>query len=99
MEPEIRNSRTMVPLRFLSETFGCKLNYSNSTVTVDCEALVIDGVKVKVLQQEYHMTMGGVVQQFSGNAYNETIYNVFVGNKGSKVEALQIIRGCILFIL
>lgn len=87
VKPYINNNRTMVPLRFLSETFGCKVNYRNSTVTVDCEALVIDGVKVKALQQEYHMTMGGVVQQSSGNAYNETFYNTFVDNIGSKVEA------------
>ncbi|OAB35086.1 copper amine oxidase [Paenibacillus macquariensis subsp. defensor] len=87
VKPYINNNRTMVPLRFLSETFGCKVNYSNSTVTVDCEALVINGVKVKALQEEYHMTMGGAVQQISGNAYNETIYNIFVENKGNKVEA------------
>jgi hypothetical protein len=87
VKPYINKNRTMVPLRFLSETFGCKVHYRNSTVTVDCEALVIDGVKVKSLQQEYPMTMGGVVQQSSGNAYNETFYNAFVDNIGIKVEA------------
>jgi len=87
VKPYINNNRTMVPLRFLSETFGCKVNYRNSTVTVDCKGLVINGVKVKSLQQEYHMTMGGVVQQSNGNAYNETFYNTFVDNLGSKVEA------------
>lgn len=87
VKPYINNNRTMVPLRFLSETFGCKVNYRNSTVTVDCEAMVIGGVKIKALQQEYHMTMGGVVQQSRGNAYNETFYNTFVDNIGKKVEA------------
>ncbi|MER2038447.1 MAG: copper amine oxidase N-terminal domain-containing protein [Solibacillus sp.] len=83
----INNNRTMVPLRFLSETFGCMVNYRNSEVTVDCEALRIGGVKVKALQHEYHMTMGGVVQRSSGNAYNEAFYNIFIDNLGSKVEA------------
>ncbi|OAB40296.1 copper amine oxidase N-terminal domain-containing protein [Paenibacillus antarcticus] len=87
VKPYINNNRIMVPLRFLSETFGCKVNYRSSTVTVDCEAVVINGVKVKSLQQEYHMTMGGVVQQSNSNAYNETFYNTFVDNLGSKVEA------------
>lgn len=87
VKPYIKNNRTMVPLRFLSETFGCKVNYRNSTVTVDCEALVIDGVKVKAMQREYHMTMGGVVEQIEGNAYNTAIYDIFIENKGSKVEA------------
>jgi len=87
VKPYINKNRTMVPLRFLSETFGCKVNYINSTVTVECEGLVINGVKVKTLQLEYRMTMGGVVQQSSGNAYNETFYNTLVDNLGSKVEA------------
>jgi anthranilate/para-aminobenzoate synthase component I len=87
VKPYIKNNRIIVPLRFIAETFGCHVNYSNFTVTVDTKPLVIDGVQVKALQHEYHMTMGGVVQQINGNAYNETIYNIFVENKGRKVEA------------
>lgn len=86
VKPYIKNNRIMVPLRFLAETFCCDVNYQNFTVTVDTEPLVIDGVKVKALQQEYHMTMGGVVQQIKGNAYNKAIYDVFLENKGSRAE-------------
>ena len=87
MKPYIKNNRTMVPLRFLAETFGSNVNYRNFTVTVDTEPMFIDGVKVKALQYEYHMTMGGVVQQIKGNTYNKAIYNMFLENKGNKVEA------------
>ena len=87
VKPYMKNNRIFVPLRFIAETFGCNVNYSNFAVTVDTEPLFIDGVQVKELHQEYHMTMGGVVQQINGNAYNETIYNIFVENKGEKVEA------------
>ncbi|WP_169089128.1 copper amine oxidase N-terminal domain-containing protein [Paenibacillus sp. PL91] len=87
VKPYMKNNRIFVPLRFIAETFGCNVNYSNFAVTVDTEPLFIDGVQVKALQQEYHMIMGGVVQQINGNAYNETIYNIFVENKGKKVEA------------
>lgn len=86
-KPYVKNNRVFVPLRFIAETFGCSVNYSNSTVTVDTKALLINGVQVKALQQEYHMTMGGVVQQVTGNAYNETIYKLFIENKGKKVAA------------
>lgn len=86
-KPYMKNNRAMVPLRFIAETFGCKVDYKNSTVSVETEPLVIDGVEVKALQQEYHMTMGGVVQQIRGNAINEEIYNIFMENKGNKVEA------------
>jgi len=84
--PYARNNRTMVPLRFLAEALGSRVHYGNSTVTVDTDPLVIDGVRVKALQQEYHMTMGGVVNHVTGNAYIEAIYNVMTDNKGSKVE-------------
>ncbi|NDI35781.1 stalk domain-containing protein [Chengkuizengella sediminis] len=87
IEPYIKNNRIFVPLRFISETFGCDVNYSNFTVTIDTKPLHIDGVQVKALQHEYHMTMGGVVQQINGNAYNEAIYNIFMENKGDKVDA------------
>ena len=59
----------------------------NSTVTVETKPLVIEGVKVNALQQEYRMTMGGIVQQINGNAYNEAIYRIMTENKGAKAEA------------
>ncbi|MGN8231319.1 copper amine oxidase N-terminal domain-containing protein [Paenibacillus polymyxa] len=87
VKPYTKNNRIYVPLRFIAEAFGCNVNYSNFAVTVDTKPLFINGVQVKALQQEYRMTLGGVVQQIHGNAYNETIYNIFAKNKGEKVEA------------
>ncbi|WP_433943041.1 copper amine oxidase N-terminal domain-containing protein [Paenibacillus sp. SN-8-1] len=87
VKPYVKRNRIFVPLRFIVETFGCKVNYSKSGVTVDTEPLIIEGVQVKALREEYHMTMGGVVQQINGNAYNRAIYNMFVHNLGAKVEA------------
>ncbi|ASR48982.1 copper amine oxidase [Paenibacillus kribbensis] len=87
VKPYMKNNRIFVPLRFIAETFGCNVNFSKFAVNVDTEPLFIDGVQVKALQHEYHMTLGGVVQQINGNAYNKTIYNIFVKNKGEKVEA------------
>ncbi|MGW8957390.1 copper amine oxidase N-terminal domain-containing protein [Paenibacillus sp. NPDC055715] len=87
VKPYMKNNHIYVPLRFIAETFGCHVNYSNFAVTVDTEPLFIDGVQVKALQHEYRMTLGGVVQQINGNAYNKTIYDIFVKNKGKKVKA------------
>ncbi|SFJ77598.1 Copper amine oxidase N-terminal domain-containing protein [Paenibacillus sp. UNC496MF] len=87
VEPYLKNNRVMVPLRFIAETFGCNVGYSNSAVTVETKPLVIDGVKVKAVQEEYYLTFGEVVNQITGNTYNEAIYNIFVENKGMKVEA------------
>ncbi|MFC5405774.1 copper amine oxidase N-terminal domain-containing protein [Cohnella soli] len=85
--PYIKNDRMFVPIRFISETFGCTVDYSKSTVSVTTSPLVIDGVTIGALQQEYHMTMGGVVQHINGNAYKEAIYRLFTENRGEKTEA------------
>ncbi|MEQ6357446.1 copper amine oxidase N-terminal domain-containing protein [Lysinibacillus sp. M3] len=87
VKPYLKNNRLFVPIRFIAETFGCQVNYQNSTVTVNTEPLVINNVKVKATQYEYHMTMGGVVQQIQGNTYNKALYKVFNENKGKVVDA------------
>jgi hypothetical protein len=87
VKPYLKNNRIFVPLRFIAETFGCNVNYSNTIVTVNSKPLVVEGIKIKAFQDEYHMILGGVVQQISGNAYIEAIYNILFGNNGEKVEA------------
>ncbi|WP_268625196.1 copper amine oxidase N-terminal domain-containing protein [Paenibacillus alvei] len=61
VKPYVKINRIYVPLRFIAETFGCKIDYSNYTVSVETKPLVIDGVKIKALQYEIHMIMGGIV--------------------------------------
>lgn len=87
VKPYLKNNRLFVPIRFIAETFGCQVNYQNSTVTVDTAPLLINNVKVKATQYEYHMTMGGIVQQIQGNTYNKALYKVFTENKGKVVDA------------
>ncbi|MFB9326359.1 copper amine oxidase N-terminal domain-containing protein [Paenibacillus aurantiacus] len=87
VQPYLKNNRVMVPLRFIAEAFDCSVKYRNSIITIDSKPLVIDGMVVKALQNEYNATMGGVVQQVNGNAYSETIYNIFMANMGDKVDA------------
>lgn len=85
-KPYLKHNRTMVPLRFIAEMFESNVSYSNFVVTVETKPLVIDGIEVKALQEEHHMILGGIVNQIHGNGYNEAIYNIFVENKGEKVE-------------
>ncbi|CAM3105653.1 copper amine oxidase N-terminal domain-containing protein [Paenibacillus sediminis] len=84
--PYIKNNRIMVPLRFIAETFNSSVEFRNSTVSVEPAPFVLDGVKVKALQHEVYYTMGSIVKQINGSAYNEAIYHIFE-NKGSKVNA------------
>jgi len=86
-KPYMKNNRIFVPLRFIAETFDCDVNYSDRTVSVDTKPLIVNGTQVVALQHEYHMTMGGVVQQVHRNVYNRAIYDIFMKNKGEKVDA------------
>jgi len=38
--PVIKNGRTFVPLRFLSETFGCEILWNNATQEIVVKKLV-----------------------------------------------------------
>jgi len=86
-KPYIKNNRVIVPLRFIAEAFGSQVGYKNAIVTVDNAPLMINGIKVKALQEEYHMIMGGVIQQIHGNAFIEEFYNIIEENKSGKVVA------------
>ncbi|MED3804842.1 copper amine oxidase N-terminal domain-containing protein [Lysinibacillus xylanilyticus] len=87
VKPYLKNNRLFVPIRFIAETFGCQVNYQNSTVTINTAPLVMNNVKIKAVHYEYRMTMGGVVQQIQGNTYNNALYKVFTENKGKVVDA------------
>ncbi len=87
VKPYMKNNRTLVPMRFIAETFGNIVDYKNGTVSIGTKPFTIDGVIVSALQHEYHLVMGGVVEQSNGNGYNESIYNTFIEKKGSKVKA------------
>ncbi|WHP42738.1 stalk domain-containing protein [Lysinibacillus boronitolerans] len=85
-KPYLKNGRTIVPLRFLAETLGCKVHYDHLTISIDTEPLMIKGMKVKAFLHEYHMTMGGVVEQINGNAYMEEMHRIFTKNMGTKIK-------------
>lgn len=87
VKPYLKNNRVLVPIRFIAETFGCQVSYSNDTVSIESAPLAIDQVEITTLQHEYHMTMGGVVQQIKASTYHEAFYRIFSENKGIRVDA------------
>ena len=86
-KPYLKNNRVLVPLRFIAETFGCVVDYKDSAVNVVTDPLEINGIKIQALQYEYHMTMGGKVQQIKVNACNKAMYDLFMANKGNPTVA------------
>ncbi len=84
--PYLKNNRTYVPLRFIAETFGSQVDYKQSTVTIATKPLLLNNQKIKALHYEYHMTMGGIIQEMKGNSYHHAMFKIFQ-QKGAKVEA------------
>lgn len=84
--PYLKNNRTYVPIRFIAETFGSQVDYKQSTVNIATKPLFINNHKIKALHYEYHMTMGGVIQEVKGHSYHHAMYKIFL-QKGDKVEA------------
>ncbi|HAU34020.1 copper amine oxidase N-terminal domain-containing protein [Lysinibacillus fusiformis] len=84
--PYLKNNRTFVPIRFIAETFGSQVDYKQSTVNIATKPLFINNQKIKALHYEYHMTMGGVIQEVKGHSYHNAMYKIFQ-QKGDKVEA------------
>lgn len=84
--PYLKNNRTYVPIRFIAETFGSQVDYKQSTVNIATKPLFINNQKIKALHYEYHMTMGGVIQEVKGHSYHHAMFKIFQ-QKGDKVEA------------
>jgi hypothetical protein len=49
--PYVKNNRTMLPLRFVSEQLGCTVDYKNGVITITSgDGIALDGQKVAVLK-------------------------------------------------
>ncbi|MGE7987997.1 copper amine oxidase N-terminal domain-containing protein [Lysinibacillus fusiformis] len=86
VKPYLKSDRIYLPIRFFAETFGSQVDYKQGVVSIVTEPLLLENEKVNTLRYEYHMTMGGIIQEIKGNAYNKAIYKIFQEQKGDKVD-------------
>lgn len=68
------NGRTMVPLRFIAESFKCQVDYAKGVVTITTNPLTIDGRTVIAMRSQGYMTMGSAIDEFTGNIYLRNYY-------------------------
>lgn len=64
--PKIVNGRTLIPLRFVSEAFGCEVKWDESTQTVS-------------IMSKQAATDKSIIGYWSDNAYSGTLVNPFNG--------------------
>ena len=83
--PYVRNGRTMVPLRFISEAFGCDVEYVSGSVYIVTPPLIIDEAKVVSIQHDSRMTSGGVRRECMTNICITRLYKFILGCKGDEI--------------
>lgn len=86
-EPYISGGRTMVPLRFVAETFGLSVGYKDKVVHIETPEVLINNRTVDVIQNEYYMTMGGIVAESDSNLCINRMRQVFESAKKTEVVA------------
>ncbi|MFJ7369402.1 copper amine oxidase N-terminal domain-containing protein [Lysinibacillus sp. NPDC098008] len=87
VQPYVKSNRTFVPLRFIAETFGSQVEYSQGSISITSTPLLLDNEQIKTLRYEYNMAKGGEMQFIKGHAYHQAIYKVLQEQKGEQVEA------------
>jgi len=85
--PYAKNGRTMVPLRFIAEAFGCRVGYANNKVYVNTGPLYIDGTKVVAAQNGIRMTMGGIISETKTNVCINRLYQFLLDSCGEAIAA------------
>jgi len=84
--PYIKDGRTMVPLRFISEAFGSTVNFANREVRISTPALYIDGREVVSVQNFVRMTMGGILYENSATIVARKLYELLTENLGDEID-------------
>lgn len=82
---QTRNSRTVVPLRFIAEAMGADVDYKDGKVTITTNPLVVNGKTITSMTYHYYMTMGGSISEIKGNANIYHYYNLLQAGKGAPV--------------
>ena len=87
--PYLRNNRTMVPLRFISEAFGCTVDYTDGTVYINSPPLFVDNMEIVSVHRWDRMTVGGFLYENKSNIYAKKLYAFFQNSLGSEITALD----------
>ncbi|MCL2044758.1 MAG: copper amine oxidase N-terminal domain-containing protein [Oscillospiraceae bacterium] len=83
--PYLRNNRTMVPLRFISEAFGCTVDYIDGTVYINTPPFYIDDIEIVSLQQWSRMTVGGILSEIKSDIYAKKVYQFIQNSLGAEI--------------
>ena len=82
--PYIKEGRTMVPIRFISETFDCLVDYRDNNVYIATPSLFINERIIVSVQEQTYMTIGGYLNESETNICISKLYRFL--NENSQNE-------------
>ena len=84
--PYVEDGRTMVPLRFIAEAFGCDVDNINGDVYISTPPLYINNKRVASTQFYVKMTVGGILSESKTNICANQLYQYLTGSMGDEIE-------------
>jgi len=86
---QIKNGRTLVPLRLVAEFFEADVQYvpgSWKTVKITTPAVSVNGQELNSMTMHTYMTMGGWIMGYWGNNIVGEMYNRLIAGIGEETE-------------
>ena len=83
--PYIKDGRTMVPLRFISEAFGYEVGFRAGNVYIYTPSLYIDGLRAVSAQHYQKMTHGGILNESETNICINLLYQFLLDSIGEEI--------------
>ena len=86
--PQVKNNRTLVPIRFAAEALDSQVGYDAKTnaVAVNTPTLTVDGKEINTMTLHFNMIMGGKTIGYYGNSAVANFYNL-LADEGMEVAA------------
>jgi len=87
--PYTDKGRTMAPLRFVAEAFGCKVDYRMGSVYIATPPLAIDGREVVSVQRLSYMTFSSAMEESATNICISKLYALLLDRAGEEIDEPQ----------
>ncbi len=85
--PQLKNNRTLVPIRFAAEALDAQVDYDakTKTVPISTPALTVDGKAINTMTIHQHMLTGGATIGYYGNGNVAQAYKLLTSKIGAEV--------------
>jgi hypothetical protein len=83
--PYAKDGTTYVPLRFISESFGCQVDYQNKAVNIHTKPWLLNGKYVSSAMKQVKMIVELFRYELQSPFFSEKIYMSLINGQGNEV--------------